>query len=82
MKENWTNNMKQKLEGHQMAPPAGLWEDISSEMGLQKKPASKRWYWLAAAVVLALVGFFGIYQFQQGESLPQVAQKTQEAESA
>ena len=47
MKENWTNDIKQKLEGHKMAPPAGLWEDISSEMGFPKKSASKRWYWLA-----------------------------------
>lgn len=76
MKENWTNDIKQKLEGHKMAPPAGLWEDISSEMGFPKKSASKRWYWLAAAVVLALVGFFGIYQFHQDESIPQVAQHT------
>ena len=76
MKENWTNDIKQKLEGHKMAPPAGLWEDISSEMGFPKKSASKRWYWLAAAVVLALVGFFGIYQFHQDASLPQVAQHT------
>ena len=76
MKENWTNDIKQKLEGHKMAPPAGLWEDISSEMSFPKKSASRRWYWLAAAVVLALVGFFGIYQFHQDESLPQVAQHT------
>ena len=76
MKENWTNDIKQKLEGHKMAPPAGLWEDISSEMVFPKKSASKRWYWLAAAVVLALVGFFGIYQFHQDESLPQIAQHT------
>ena len=76
MKENWTNDIKQKLEGHKMAPPAGLWEDISSEMGFPKKSASKRWYWLAAAVVLALVGFFGIYQLHQDASLPQVAQHT------
>ena len=41
MKENWTTDMKQKLEGHKMAPPAGLWEGISSEMGLQENPVSK-----------------------------------------
>ena len=29
MKEEWTKQMKQKLEGHQMTPPAGLWEGIS-----------------------------------------------------
>ena len=85
MKENWTTDMKQKLEGHKMAPPAGLWEGISSEMGLQKEPVSKtvairRWHWVVAALVLALVGFFALYQFPQDESFPQVAQTLQEQE--
>ena len=86
MKENWTTDMKQKLEGHKMAPPAGLWEGISSEMGLQKEPVSKtvairRWHWVVAALVLALVGFFALYQFPQDESFPQVAQTSQEQEA-
>ena len=86
MKENWTTDMKQKLEGHKMAPPAGLWEGISSEMGLQKEPAPKavaikRWHWIVAALVLALVGFFALYQFPQDESFPQVAQMPQEQET-
>ena len=86
MKENWTTDMKQKLEGHKMAPPAGLWEGISSEMGLQKEPAPKavairRWHWVVAALVLALVGFFALYQFPQDESFPQVAQTSQEQEA-
>ena len=85
MKENWTTDMKQKLEGHKMAPPAGLWEGISSEMGLQKEPAPKavaigRWHWVAA-MLLALVGFFALYQFSQDESFPQVAQTSQEQEA-
>ena len=85
MKENWTTDMKQKLEGHKMAPPAGLWEGISSEMGLQKEPAPKavairRWHWVAA-MLLALVGFFALYQFPQDESFPQVAQTLQEQEA-
>ena len=85
MKENWTTDMKQKLEGHKMAPPAGLWEGISSEMGLQKEPAPKavaigRWHWVAA-MLLALVGFFALYQFSQDESFPQVAQMPQEQET-
>ena len=85
MKENWTTDMKQKLEGHKMAPPAGLWEGIGSEMGLQKEPVSKtvairRWHWVVAALVLALVGFFALYQFPQDESFPQVAQTLQEQE--
>jgi hypothetical protein len=85
MKENWTTDMKQKLEGHKMAPPAGLWEGISSEMGLQKEPAPKtvaikRWQWVAA-MFLALVGFFLVYQFSQDESLPQVAHTSQKQEA-
>ena len=85
MKENWTIDMKQKLEGHKMAPPAGLWEGISSEMGLQKEPAPKavaikRWHWVAA-MLLALVGFFLVYQFSQDESFPQVAHTSQKQEA-
>lgn len=86
MKENWTTDMKQKLEGHKMTPPAGLWEGISSEMGLQENPAPKtvairRWHWVVAAMLLALVGFFALYQFPQDESFPQVAQTPQEQET-
>lgn len=86
MKENWTTDMKQKLEGHKMAPPAGLWEGISSEMGLQENPVSKTvtirlWHWIVAAMLLALVGFFVLYQFPQDESFPQVAQMPQEQEA-
>jgi hypothetical protein len=72
MKEDWTKQIKQKLEGHQMTPPAGLWEGISNEMNLEPKPAPKsaiirRWYWAAAAAVLAIVGFFAFYQFDDSE---------------
>lgn len=86
MKENWTTDMKQKLEGHKMTPPAGLWEGISSEMGLQENPVSKTvtirlWHWIVAAMLLALVGFFALYQFPQDESFPQVAQTLQEQET-
>ena len=85
MKENWTTDMKQKLEGHKMAPPAGLWEGISSEMGIQKESALttvaiKRWQWVAA-MFLALVGFFLVYQFSQDEPLPQVAHTSQKQEA-
>ena len=84
MKENWTIDMKQKLEEHKMAPPAGLWEGISSEMGLQHEPvpktvAIKHWHWVAAMVV-ALAGFFLVYQFSQDGPLPQVAHKSQKQE--
>ena len=72
MKEDWTKQMKQKLEGHKMTPPAGLWENISNQMGLEPAPTPKpaiirRWHWAAAAVVLALVGFFAFYNFDHVE---------------
>ena len=74
MKENWTKQMKQKLEGHKKTPPAGLWEAISSEMKLEPTPAYKpvairRWIWATAAVVLAMVGFFAFYQFDNQKRL-------------
>lgn len=86
MKDNWTTNMKQKLEGHKMTPPAGLWEGISSEMGLQEKPAPKivaikRWFWIAA-MALVLVGFFLVYQFSQNEPFPQVVALTSQKQEA
>ena len=86
MNEKWTDNMKQKLEGHKKTPPAGLWESISSEMGVQNEPAPKtvaikRWSWAVAAFVLALVGFFALYQFDQSEPLPHVAQATYTTET-
>lgn len=65
MKENWINNMRRKLEGHQMDPPPGLWEDISKQMDkpfglkpLSRLAGTAQRYWAAAAAVLALVGFF------------------------
>ena len=72
MKEDWTKQMKQKLEGHKMTPPAGLWENISNQMGLEPAPTPKpaiirRWHWAAAAVVLTLVGFFAFYDFNDNQ---------------
>lgn len=79
MKEDWTDRLRQRLEGHKAEPPAGLWEGISNQMGLEAKPdskanASKRWYWAAAASVLALVGFF-VYQSIDDRNFEQPLQK-------
>ena len=73
MKEDWTEQLKRKLEGHKMPPPEGLWEDISKQMGFSAEPirkptAIKRLYWVAAAAILALVGFF---VFQNGNDSEQ-----------
>jgi len=71
MKESWEEQLRQRLEGHEMAPPEGLWEDVCKELGMTPFPvltpstrsSNKRWYYIAAAVLLALAGFFAIYQF-------------------
>ena len=54
MKEDWAEKLEQKLEGHRVTPPPGLWEGISKQMGLEAEPvgkanAAKRWYWAAVA---------------------------------
>ena len=66
MKEDWTEQLRRKLENYEVEPPPGLWEDICKQMGLEPEPASNkpvvsRWWWAAAAAVLALVGFFVFY---------------------
>ena len=70
MKEEWTDKLKTRLEHHEMTPPEGLWEGISKQMNLAEKPVrrssfplSKRWIATAAAL-LALAGFFVLYDFK------------------
>ena len=81
MKEEWTDKLRRKLDGHKMTPPAGLWESIGNEIGLEPAPVSKatiirKCYWVAAAVVLALVGFFAIYDFDDVELKLEANNKT------
>ena len=74
MKEDWTEQLRRKLDGHEMPPPDGLWESIIEQMdkpfGL--KPFSRltrtaqRW-WAVAAIVLAIVGFFTLYNSNDSE---------------
>ena len=81
MKENWTERTKQKLEGHQMAPPEGLWEDISRQMAAEaasatkpdSRPAVIRWWYWAAAVALVMAGLFAVYEYDK-EERPLVAE--------
>ena len=70
MKEEWTDKLKTRLEHHEMTPPAGLWEGISKQMNLAEKPVRKSSSALskrclaAAAALLALAGFFTLYDFK------------------
>jgi len=77
MKEDWKEQLKRKLEGHEIPPPEGLWEGISEQMGLDAEPSStkpviSKWWWTAAAAVLALVGFFAFYNMKNSERHLQV----------
>ena len=77
MKEDWKEQLKRKLDGHEIPPPEGLWEGISEQMGLDAEPSStrpviSRCWWAAAAAVLALVGFFAFYNMNNSERHLQV----------
>lgn len=78
MKEYWTDQLRQRLEGHKAEPPSGLWEGISRQMGFDDKPVCKdttykRWYLAAAAAVLVLIGFF-VYQDVNDKKMEQPLQ--------
>ncbi|MBQ7419427.1 MAG: hypothetical protein IJV17_01660 [Prevotella sp.] len=77
MKEDWTDKLRQKLAGHEKTPPAGLWEDISQQMGFSTEPVrqsavTRRWLWAVAATILLLVGFFALYPYHDSEQPLQV----------
>ena len=79
MKEDWIEELRQKLEGHEVPPPEGLWESISKELGIAEEPPVRQktsfvWLrWAAAAVVLALVGLFVYQHIDEDKALPQEA---------
>ena len=87
MKEEWTDKLKTRLEHHEMTPPEGLWEGISEQMNLAEKPVrkasfplSKRWIATAAAL-LALAGFFVLYDFQDDATNSSPVNIAEKAES-
>jgi hypothetical protein len=76
MKGDWTDKLKTHLEGHEMTPPSDLWTGINEQMGFAAQPARASvvaiWRWATvAAVVLALVGFFALYENNEADySIP------------
>ena len=80
MKEDWTDQIRQKLEGFEMTPPEGLWEGICKQMDMPAEPASashKRWYWAVAAAILALAGFFAVYHVDDHSGATVVTAKSE-----
>ena len=87
MKEEWTDKLKTRLEHHEMTPPEGLWEGISKQMNLAEKPVrrssfplSKQWIATAAAL-LALAGFFVLYDFKDDATSSSPVNIAEKAES-
>ena len=80
MNDDWTERLRKHLENYEVEPPPELWESICERLGIDpepapepvpaKKPAQiKRWIWVAAAVILALVGVFVAYQWGDEETV-------------
>ena len=83
MREEWTEKLKQKLSGHRKAAPTGLWEGISKQIEASSIPlrGNRRWYWAAAATVLALVGFFVFHESNDNEQFLQANADSQQVTS-
>jgi len=81
MKEKWTEQMKNKLDGHQMTPPPDLWEGISKQMklveqtsasksNLSKSSVLRYWYWaVAAALIPVVIGIFTLSDSNDNQQL-------------
>lgn len=79
MKQNWTEQMRHKLEGHEQAPPGGLWEGISEQMGLTPAPRRSalpvRWWWGAAAAAAILLGLLAVWSLADRSPASPVGQR-------
>ena len=69
--------MRRKLEGHKVAPPEGLWEDICKELDVRGHSTNRRWYYAVAAALLALAGFFAVYQFNNNNETKELTVKSE-----
>lgn len=77
MKQDWTEQMRNKLEGHEQTPPARLWEAVSEQMGIAPAPTRRTvvlsgWRrWAVAAAVVALVGMVVLYKVNTVPTSPE-----------
>ncbi len=77
MKESWEEQLRRKLEGHKVAPPEGLWDDICKELDVRGHSTNRRWYYTIAAALLAIAGFFAVYQLNNNNETKQLTVKSE-----
>lgn len=77
MKESWEEQMRRKLEGHKVAPPEGLWEDICKELDVRGHSTNRRWYYAVAAALLGIAGFFAVYQLNNNNETKELTVKSE-----
>ena len=62
MNNNWTEQLSQRMEHHEMKVPDGLWQDLEQAMKQSKQPRVtpmmfvKRFIPMAAALIILLGG--------------------------
>jgi len=71
MKEQWRKDMRQKLADYQMPAPVLSWADIEQVAAVQRSgavmtPIKRKWVAVAAAVLLAVGGFYLAFQQKEG----------------
>ncbi len=76
--DKWTQQLRDKLAEHEVAPPEGLWEEIAPLCppcrGKSRFVALRRW--VAAAAVAALTIGAGYLLWPEGDTSPQLAQQS------
>ena len=77
MKGSWEEQLRRKLEGHKVAPPEGLWDDICKELDARDHSINRRWYYAVAAALLAIAGFFAVYQFNNNNETKELTVKSE-----
>ena len=73
-KNDWTNELRDRLSDYEAASPEGLWADI--EQSLPKAKSRPLWMrWTSVAAVVALLMGAGWWLWPQGETSPKALQQ-------